>query len=1366
MAETDVLYCLAIENPSAVTPFDLADPTGNDEHFWVTSSRDPDLHNYITAPPDDYGDTLDLLTSKVTDGACRVAVSDVYQGGGIVGTPPSISDTLTGDITQSGWVAQSSAGLGGSSATGSIGPDGDISQNLACNLLGGVGPVYAQMYKTFFAADGVAPNTTYAVRVICRAKPRTSPDRLTPGNGAKPRLQVWTESGPTEAYGIEYDASGADPYEPWGVLSVTVTTGSIGYLGIGWGWYSLTGAWLFTGFEFDSVTITEVQSPGLPAGRYVTLWLADTSARQQMLGRAAYVLESIDGGATWTILRHGYVTDIELPVAQTYLITVGGARRRERTTMVGRLHTIVQGGLVDGYSTDKGYREAAILGGPIAAGGMPGFGVGAFPLPPFTVRATQANSSAGAGDGWVAVEYAGPTFGLPPFQLPRSYKGRQTQGFASISDVLATVNAMARPFFVDAAPQIANPSAPYGPVFLRGSYPGIAIYAFAYDTDDYVGGALTAYGTTQLNIPAGEVVEGFITAVGAGQGTIFLRWGLDDPDAVVPVGTVVRLLAVPVPMSSRFPAYLLAHPVNIVLGILLSLGLAVDSASVTTAIAALGDGLICALELSDPNRNIQDLIEELGAVFGFATVLADDSTARKIVVTSDKPATTAATFTTDNAQMLAGPIYRASESDRRNMVRIDARQFAKWVSGMDEDRPYSDLVGFDIPFEFPYLSDGIDPDADTYGEQAIDLRLSGTVATVQPGATLSDANPVTPLNLFDFMEARAARLFDRHGRGAPIYTIRTVGRSGVSLGQVITVDLPHLPNAQPGRDPASQRSGPRPMRVVGIGRKPSGDMLTCVDEGNGIPLSQSFTITGIAALADDAGAYNYLDPNSTQQAFCVVSLSGLAALAAVNGQINLYVSYTDVGDATAPSDTGVLVKTVDSRHYGGDTADVIIGPLPLRSLVTWWVRGVAWADGYGFSASTFWYSENGPDTSGTPIDPNTGDPGTTPPPTSPPTLSGDLSGLTFDVTETHYVDLSWTNTDTATPVRVRFRVDGTDPWSTLGTFQPGTTQARLTPLAADTTYNVEVTMVTIVGQQPIGTLLEDDVTTLTTGVGNPITLSTPTLPRAYSGFDPTLGVQPGMVGMMVRLQSVPYPHFILFEMATETAAGSGVPGPWPSDQQMATNKQQTKTAAPGDVSASFLCPYDTLVRYFRAKAIDPTGNYTDSAWTSVVEATPFTYKPLTAGNNLVEIAAVNVDGVGATGAETVSAPPTAMELAALAAAGRIGSISLTALNAITAFRFDANNSVRLRLYNSSAKRDADVARVIGDAYDPGDGLYFEVILPKNISGTDYFWLSPSPFPTFGPADGSGNVTIYYTIANLYPSGTTADLLVQMQYTAN
>ena len=88
----------------------------------------------------------------------------------------------------------------------------------------------------------------------------------------------------------------------------------------------------------------------------------------------------------------------------------------------------------------------------------------------------------------------------------------------------------------------------------------------------------------------------------------------------------------------------------------------------------------------------------------------------------------------------------------------------------------------------------------------------------------------------------------------------------------------------------------------------------------------------------------------------------------------------------------------------------------------------------------------------------------------------------------------------------------------------------------------------------------------------------------------------------------------------------------------------------------------------------------------------------------------------------------------------------------------ANAALRLRLYDNTTARTADLARAIGDPYASGAGLRLEVVLTSANSYT----IDPlSPFVQWAAAQGV--VTMYWTVDNL--SGVANDLVADLSYLA-
>lgn len=85
--------------------------------------------------------------------------------------------------------------------------------------------------------------------------------------------------------------------------------------------------------DVEFVSCEEVELPPGDAERYITGWLSDANARQQLLGRPAYLEESLDGGTTWSrCLYTGYLKQITLDQSLTYLLTLGDAGRGRRVS--------------------------------------------------------------------------------------------------------------------------------------------------------------------------------------------------------------------------------------------------------------------------------------------------------------------------------------------------------------------------------------------------------------------------------------------------------------------------------------------------------------------------------------------------------------------------------------------------------------------------------------------------------------------------------------------------------------------------------------------------------------------------------------------------------------------------------------------------------------------------------------------------------------------------------------------------------------------------------------------------------------------------------------------------------------------------
>lgn len=1041
------------------------------------------------------------------------------------------------------------------------------------------------------------------------------------------------------------------------------------------------------------------------------------------------VERSADGGTTWQLVRHGYVTDIELPGAQEWFITVGGARRRERNTPVARI--------LQGLSDWDVFRPTAIMGGPVV-GGLPGV-LPDLGRPRFAVVATQANTSAGAGDGHVALEFRyGPL--APRFeplvtgqlQRPPDSIG---PGTATWADGFDLANARARPFYVDSPPRIANGSAPNGPVFFRGYFPRLGVWL--YDTaGTLVAGPLTPFGLFQLNPPtyAGGGVSDlgklFERASGNGNGTFWLDWAMDDPDVLAAVGTILEVVIAPLEPTADYPLWYIGHPTTVAKEALEAIGCTVDAEFEN--VTGTEDQVVGCL--TDPKEKVGSFVSRLGTLFGFSVTLTTDATTRAVVNTQNRLTVAGLTsIDDDDLRAIGGPTFTIRESSRRNVFRVRLTQFVPWDPALGMagiERPITELIPFETPFEFTYSPDGSTRDADTYGEQTIEVSLTASVA-MGNASPATNASPLTVVNQFDYLEALAHRLFDRHGRGTPEYGLALTGAVSLSegLGDAIALSTSHFPNALPTQTPSSQRGGVRPVRIIARTREPAGDMLTAIDEGSGVAYAGAFDIS----VAEDT-----IDPTT----FLQVTITGVTQLTSDGALVDLFVGLMAAGSTVSPDHAGTLLKTVDTRALATATHTVRLGPLPPN--VIWWVRAEAWVYGGAPSSSTYWYSVTGPDTSGNPTAGPGGTPGSTPPPNTPPTPVGSVSSLGFTNVGTDYFTATWTSTDASYPVAIRLKATGAASWEFSTLLGVGSTQYQFLGLVPNTDYTVEVNLAALATGGPLGSTLSG---TQTTNAGAAtLTLNTPGGLAVFANYDPTHANAhaPGAVGFRVLVTPV-VPHFVRMEMTAETAVGSGVPGPWPSIGDPLAFAQDL----PATNDFLYMVRYvsnDGRKRYFRAQAWKQVGGTRiASAWTSTLEVMPYTNVQVSGSGATLqqEFTAAAVTGTGATGIN-----------------GSTGSVTIAAGNTITAWRFAANEPLRLRLYRDAASQTADLTRAINATVSPAVGLWYEVILPD---GGGNLVLYPSPTPTLGPAS-SGALTVYYTLASTRDSTNVSDLLVQMIYT--
>lgn len=334
---------------SAFAPGD-PDPLA-DTDFWITSRRRV-YHPWIAqtgdgpdAAPDisTDGQRLDPVTGHVEDGETQVRVIDVAAPIAAIACGANIlvdegNAGLNASYLSNGW-ALTEFRTGGTSA---LNWGSTVSYpNFSGFILFGSGTYTGYIEKTFDGTEGGGAAWTPAQRV-----------------GVHFRVSWTLDSGPGNLFAAV--VGGVDPETGDTINHVSFPNGSYDFWTIP---SDLGSNYVFDGYlsgvadasgelkvrlggegyggscnvyaEFRDLQFVSCEEivVSVEAERYVTGWLADSDARQQLLGRKAYLEESLDEGVTWTrVLFAGYVKQITMPASLTYVFTLGDSGRGRRVS--------------------------------------------------------------------------------------------------------------------------------------------------------------------------------------------------------------------------------------------------------------------------------------------------------------------------------------------------------------------------------------------------------------------------------------------------------------------------------------------------------------------------------------------------------------------------------------------------------------------------------------------------------------------------------------------------------------------------------------------------------------------------------------------------------------------------------------------------------------------------------------------------------------------------------------------------------------------------------------------------------------------------------------------------------------------------
>jgi hypothetical protein len=1070
-----------------------ADPL-SDDLFYVTSKYRAH-HPWIESPPEGDGQSVDWKTGRVEDGSYTVRVIDVPDTDTAIVCDTSILIPEGGDagldanaFTLNGWTAHET--VTGLTAPGWFSAGGS-GISVSGWILFGSGTWNGYVEKTFNGTESGGPAWSPGQRVAVRVRVSWGLD-TGPGN-----LYLETEAGtdPEDGETVHRVSFPNGSYSFWTIPEdlatniydnvasavadengeVVLRLGGEGYGG------SCNLNATFQDVEFVACIESEVPSE---TSRYVTRWLADDYARQQMLHWQFYIEQSADGGVTWpTVLYSGYLTALTLDESLVYEFTIGDTRRVERNTAAWRN--------ISPLDNTSDAHPTAPIGGPIYAGFLPYQHDRGLPI--FEVVG-QAAASANLNpnlppDGYVQLEYkSGP--------LPAEGIGTGPTGRFDDLAFHIIVTAISQGFYSP----FETPASGF-----TGSFPGLraSLYLATDGSAPVALRDLTPLSQGPITGRIGSIAE----ALGIAQelmnktGQIVLRWGVTST-ATYPAGTRFYVLMHPREIAEDWPMHWQGHPVDFVKQLHDRHGLSYDSTSAATVKAALGDDVAVALRPKDPNETIQDAIEQLFGRFGFAIRMSATGTREFFLFRQKGDSAPTLEITSDDIYSEGGPTYGLGESERVNRVVLRSKLFRKWSEDSDVARTYDGLVEHDSEQAFDYSTDGgTTTDAESYGALEQVYELPGHVAW---------SADYQAMNILQTGDALARTVFEKYGRGtqAGTYLVRR-GTDGDTayLGTAISNSIDHNPNAQLDQSPTSQRGGTRTMRVTQRTVFPEGYELRLEDEDTGIAYSETWSLS----LLDDLIAPLY---------FRRLRVTGSTQLLADKAWLEIEVQLA--GSAPSSTTHGFQYTILDGQQMVNDSAVAVdpftyrLGPFPQGQQV--WVRGRAYYVGGGRSAWSSWTGTGG----------------------SAPAISGDISAISTGSPVSAGTTVSWTNTNTTHNLKVQLKLDTASSYAVVATMLPGATSYSITGLIAGTDYDVRVTLVDVNTGAEAGTVLTGSFTTA--AAGSMVTLSTPISGEVFGGYDPDSGLTaPGVFGMQVQAVFGP-PHFIVFEQASETAVGSATAG--------------------------------------------------------------------------------------------------------------------------------------------------------------------------------------------------------------------------------
>jgi hypothetical protein len=615
-----------------------------------------------------------------------------------------------------------------------------------------------------------------------------------------------------------------------------------------------------------------------------------------------------------------------------------------------------------------------------------------------------------------------------------------------------------------------------------------------------------------------------------------LNWTAGGTPAQPVAGQQFQLYVYPYDVSADNPLHVHGHPVDIMTALADEVGDVFDAASAAAVRARLGTHLRVHLRFT-AGMTYKKAQELLGSYFGIGRRIRGTQLEFYVARLRDAPAPTAPAITIADLRdrETLPSLYDLAEDTIVNKVVMKERVYDAWDRDDGGDIPVDGVTERTLGYEY---RNG-DALGMGIGDATLTLDLPGHVNFALSLFNAFTVGTSDKLAFSAYTRGIAEEIFDRRGSGAVGATLNVLPGVTVGLGDEVPIDLPFRPNN-------NARGGVRNMQVTHHSPRPNGADLVLED-------------SGVAAQPPTAPAFTLAAAADAPTSVVVLTLTNAAALATDGSRVRVEWAF----GASAPTGSGTLLTVLDPATDSSLRTPVV------DAGTTVWMRARSDQRTRRPGNFTAWQS------------------------VALTTLPA-LAGLTAtpNASDGSRMGLAWPNTDTTHWVRVQYRLTSDSVFIPVALVPPGSTRADVTALTPGANYTFSVNLAEAPPLYGAGAAA---TVTATTSSAVPVALA-PENPRPFAeGLSGGVAEPSGVFGLQVT--ATEFPATIRFEVATETAVGSGTPGTFGVAAEMPAVPNYGPTDWRG------MAPNDGKRRYLRALALRPGA--TASAYTPVVSVDPW-----------------------------------------------------------------------------------------------------------------------------------------------------------------